>query len=166
MMDRDNTTRSGARAPGVERHVRSNGGVVLSHEPRLRARSIQAAGDTKDGCKLSDAIAAPQGKAPSDKPALEPYWGKPAVRHLREDDGNVGIIRSPVRAIVLPDRQPVAHKPYPDIPKVFGPGSAEDMERISSSQQATADFVGIAVHCAAGSPLCKRSEPLQDRRAA
>jgi hypothetical protein len=34
---------------------------------------------------------------------LEPYWGKPAVRNLREDDGNVGIIRSPVRAIVPPD---------------------------------------------------------------
>ena len=31
------------------------------------------------------------------------YWGKPAVRNLRGDDGNVGIIRSPVRAIVLPD---------------------------------------------------------------
>ena len=38
------------------------------------------------------------------KPALEPYWGKPAVRNLRGDDVNVGIIRSPVRAIVLPDR--------------------------------------------------------------
>jgi hypothetical protein len=46
---------------------------------------------------------ATQGKAPFDMPALEPYWGKPAVRNLREDDGNVGIIRSPVRAIVLPD---------------------------------------------------------------
>ena len=42
-------------------------------------------------------------KAPSEMPALEPYWGKPAVRNLREDNGNVGIIRSPVRAIVLPD---------------------------------------------------------------
>jgi hypothetical protein len=36
-------------------------------------------------------------------PALEPYRVKPAVRNLREDDGDVGIIRSPVRAIVLPD---------------------------------------------------------------
>jgi hypothetical protein len=43
------------------------------------------------------------GKALSDRPALEPYRGKPAVRNLRGDDGNVGIIRSPVRAIVLPD---------------------------------------------------------------
>jgi RHS repeat-associated protein len=38
---------------------------------------------------------------------LEPYWGKPAVRNLRGNDGNLGIIRSPVRAIVLPDRQRV-----------------------------------------------------------
>ena len=44
------------------------------------------------------------GKAPSDMPALEPYWGKPAVRHLRGDRGNVGIIRSPVRASILPDQ--------------------------------------------------------------
>jgi hypothetical protein len=29
--------------------------------------------------------------------------GKPTVRNLREDNGNVGIIRSPLRAIVLPD---------------------------------------------------------------
>jgi hypothetical protein len=45
------------------------------------------------------------GKAPSDKPALKPYWGKPAVRNFRGGDGNVGIIRSPVRAIVLPDNR-------------------------------------------------------------
>ena len=63
-------------------------------------------GDTKRR-KPSDAIEAPHGQAPSDKPALEPYWGKPAVRNLRGDDGNVGIIRSPVRAIVLPDQRPV-----------------------------------------------------------
>jgi transposase InsO family protein len=34
---------------------------------------------------------------------LKPYWGKPAVRNFREGDGNVGILRSPVRAIALPD---------------------------------------------------------------
>ena len=44
-----------------------------------------------------------RGQASPDRPALEPYWGKPAVRNLRGDDGNVGIIRSPVRAIALPD---------------------------------------------------------------
>jgi hypothetical protein len=36
---------------------------------------------------------------------LKPYWGKPAVRNFRGDDGNVGIIRSPVRAIVLLDHR-------------------------------------------------------------
>jgi hypothetical protein len=45
---------------------------------------------------------ADDGQAPPDRPALKPYWGKPAVRNFREDDGNVGIMRSPVRAIVLP----------------------------------------------------------------
>ena len=44
-------------------------------------------------------------KVPSDRLALKPYWGKPTVRNFREDDGDVGIIRSPVRAIVLPDRE-------------------------------------------------------------
>src|SRR5215831_1034323 len=47
------------------------------------------------------------GKASSDSPALKPYRGKPAVRNFRGDDGNVGIIRSPVRAIVLPDSRQV-----------------------------------------------------------
>src|SRR5437870_2567270 len=43
------------------------------------------------------------GKARPDRLALKPYRGKPAVRNFREGDGNVGIIRSPVRAIALPD---------------------------------------------------------------
>jgi hypothetical protein len=38
---------------------------------------------------------------------LKPYWGKPTVRNFRGDDGNVGIIRSPVRAIALPDNRHV-----------------------------------------------------------
>ena len=42
-------------------------------------------------------------KALSDRPAFQPDWGKPAVRNDREDDGNIGIIRSPISAIVLPD---------------------------------------------------------------
>jgi hypothetical protein len=42
-------------------------------------------------------------KALSDRPAFQPYWGKPTVRNDRGDGGNVGIIRSPLRATVLPD---------------------------------------------------------------
>src|ERR1700736_4325960 len=52
------------------------------------------------------------GKAASEIPALKPYRGKLAVRNFRGDDGNVGIIRSPLRAIVLPDsRRLVEVKP-------------------------------------------------------
>jgi hypothetical protein len=43
------------------------------------------------------------GKAPLEMPAFQPYWGKPAVRNDRGDRGNVGIIRSPNRATILPD---------------------------------------------------------------
>src|SRR5260370_35062461 len=58
----------------------------------------------------------PAGKAPSDSPALKPYRGKPAVRNFREGNGNVGIIRSPVRAIALPDMTLNAPtKPIPSI---------------------------------------------------
>ena len=32
------------------------------------------------------------------------YWGKPTVRNFRGGGGDVGIIRSPVRAIALPDK--------------------------------------------------------------
>jgi hypothetical protein len=72
---------------------------------RLRAKTMRAAGDAKAGCKPWRGAdrSAPPGKAPTERPALEPYRGKPAVRNLRGDDGNVGIIRSPISAIVLPD---------------------------------------------------------------
>ena len=43
------------------------------------------------------------GKARPDRLAFKPYRGKLAVRNFRGGDGNVGIIRSPVRAIALPD---------------------------------------------------------------
>jgi hypothetical protein len=59
--------------------------------------------DLATGMLGASLTAARSGKALSDMPALEPYRGKPALRNLRGEDGNVGIIRSPVRAIVLPD---------------------------------------------------------------
>ena len=43
------------------------------------------------------------GQVRPDRLALKPYWGKPNVRNFRGSDGNGGIIRSPVRAIALPD---------------------------------------------------------------
>ena len=60
-----------------------------------RRREANRDGTTRV-CRLREGAA--------DKPALKPYRGKLAVRNFRGDDGNVGIMRSPVRAIVLPDR--------------------------------------------------------------
>jgi hypothetical protein len=113
MMDRDSITRTGARAPGVERPVslawRCSTEQVTSDFGR---RTHAATESTKGGGKPSHVTGmlgasltnAGLGKALSDRPALEPYRGKPAVRNLRGDSGNVGIIRSPVRATVLLDR--------------------------------------------------------------
>ncbi len=41
-----------------------------------------------------------------------------------------------------------------DITTVFGAGSPEAIEAASNSSQATKDFVGIAIHCAAGDAVC------------
>lgn len=41
-----------------------------------------------------------------------------------------------------------------DIPTVFGPGSPQAQEVKTNPNQATSDFVGIAVHCAKGNALC------------
>src|ERR1700680_2603067 len=66
---------------------------------------------TKDGCKPgggtrmsgADLSAVTARKGASERPALQPSRGKPAVRNERGDRGNVGIIRSPLRASILPD---------------------------------------------------------------
>ena len=63
-MDRDTITRTGARAPGVERQDRSNGGVTAA--PRTSTQSEDhswSQGDTKDGCKPSGVMHATSGKA-------------------------------------------------------------------------------------------------------
>ena len=102
--------------PGQKNPDRSEGPWGRAAEP-LKRRCTSAhrppaqngdltvrAGSTKDEGKLSAARAALLGKALSDIPALKPYWGKPAVRNFREGNGNVGIMRSPLRAIALPDQ--------------------------------------------------------------
>src|SRR5437899_12618860 len=101
MMDRDSITRTGARAPGVERvgprarrcPTRASS---LTQSREYTVKAVGTKGDGKPGFF---------GKALSDIPALKPYRGKLAVRNFRGGDGNVGIIRSPVRAIALPDNR-------------------------------------------------------------
>jgi hypothetical protein len=41
-----------------------------------------------------------------------------------------------------------------DIPVVFGPNSPQAQEVASNPDQASADFIGVSVHCAKGSPTC------------
>ncbi len=41
-----------------------------------------------------------------------------------------------------------------DVPVVFGPNSPQAQEVTSNPNQASADFVGVAVHCAKGNALC------------
>jgi hypothetical protein len=89
--------------------------TAVRHRAQLpdadRIDAGRATGRTKGGGKPRDGKGMPgagltessRGKALPERPALKPYWGKPAVRNFRGDDGDVGIIRSPVRAIVLPD---------------------------------------------------------------
>src|ERR1700741_3963061 len=118
MTDRDTTTRTRARAPGV-------GGVfhrMAVHDRVLRPDSerttVATTKCTKGGCKLDGGRRMPGAgltrrsprKAPLGQPAFQPYWGKLAVRNDRGDRGNVGIIRSPVRASILPGvRQLLLH---------------------------------------------------------
>jgi hypothetical protein len=75
-----------ATSPGTERGTDEGSG---EHEGQWQ---------TVRGEKASN------GQTLSDLPALKPYRGKPAARNFREDNGNVGIIRSPLRAIALPDQ--------------------------------------------------------------
>jgi len=96
---------AGARAPGVKRQSAACTVVYQStafpdFEPGHNDGSEVHEGRMQTMRRVHHAV---DGKAPSDIPTLEPDRGKLAVRNLRGDDGNGGIIRSPIRAIVLPD---------------------------------------------------------------
>ena len=89
------------RAAEAARH----GGAQARGGPPAQYGDSDAASGEHEGRRPTDRRDghAPKGKALSDIPALKPYWGKPAIRNFREGDGNVGIIRSPLRAVALPD---------------------------------------------------------------
>src|SRR5215471_12608124 len=61
-------------------------------------------------------------------PAFQPYRGKPAVRNDREGRGNVGIIRSPIRASTLPD------------------GGGREATRVPTANRASAPNVAAPAH--------------------
>src|SRR4051795_11891385 len=91
MTDRDSRTRTRARAPGAEgdppsravhHHgrrpgsVRDNRSDAEVHEGRRQTGRQQVYA----GSRLKPLAS---GKAPPDRPAFQPYWGKPAVRNER-----------------------------------------------------------------------------------
>ena len=127
-MERDNITRFGARAPGVEQQrLLERRRFNAQRPPAQNGDQMYATGSVKDRGKPSDVQAASNGQAQSDIPALKPYWGKPAVRNFREGHGNVGIIRSPLRAIALPDQSSLSRwlfrDPYTRVSSAAADGS-------------------------------------------
>jgi hypothetical protein len=97
-MDRDRITRTGARAPGVERlSPLARRCSSAQRAPAQYGANDKASGEHEGRRQTGrrDRFA-PNGKAPSDIPAFKPYRGKPAVRNFRGGGGNVGIIRSPL----------------------------------------------------------------------
>jgi hypothetical protein len=49
-----------------------------------------------------------------------------------------------------------------NIVNVFGANSPEAEEAATTSSKATADFVGIAIHCAAGNSVCNTPNAKSD----
>src|ERR1700704_24421 len=67
-------------------------------------RRVEANWLTRHVCREQTSTRGEVRKEPSENPPFQRYGGKPAVRNDRGGRGNVGIIRSPVRASILPDR--------------------------------------------------------------
>jgi hypothetical protein len=111
MTARDSITRATARTPGAEDYPTSMAAHDWASLPTQCGITEVASTCAKDRYKPNISRCMPGaglsrsmcGKVLSYMPASQPYRGKPAVRNDREGRGNVGIIRSPVRASTLPD---------------------------------------------------------------
>jgi hypothetical protein len=111
MTVRDSITRTGARTPGAEDYPTSKAAHDRVLNPTQCGITEVITTCAKGGHKPNTSRCMPgaglsrlmRGKVLPYMPAFQPYRGKPAVRNDREGRGNVGIIRSPVRASILPD---------------------------------------------------------------
>ena len=111
MTVRDSITRARARTPGAEDYPTSKAAPVRALSPTQCGIPEVATTCAKGRHKPNNSRCMPgaglswlvSGKVLPYTPAFQPYRGKPAVRNDREGRGNVGIIRSPVRASTLPD---------------------------------------------------------------
>jgi len=138
---------------------RMHGGAPAHRVARLRTRYRrgQRGARRAEANRTTRAEFAVDGKAPSEIPAFQPDWRKSAVRNDRGDDGNGGIIRSPIRAIVLPDRTPgaeqqccshsgaQAHHVSPAQNGEFNGGSGEHEERMQTDHRRNLRSAGR--HC-------------------
>jgi hypothetical protein len=86
----------GRRRPGGKRSVQGFVPCFMRQNQGKISRSGKRSETSSSGFE--------PGKTPLGKPTFQPYWGKLAVRNDRRDRGNVGIIRSPIRASILPDQ--------------------------------------------------------------
>src|SRR5262249_48831141 len=95
MTDRDRTTRTRARAPGVGGVFHRTAVHYRVLRPDTERTTVATARCTKGGCKLDGGRRMPGAglirlsprKAPLETPAFQPYRGKPAVRNDRGDRG-------------------------------------------------------------------------------
>jgi putative hemolysin len=90
-------------------------------------------------------VAVSLGQALSEKPALKPYWGKPAVRNFREGNGNVGIIRSPLRAFALPDPQFHQRSGMADVARMCGAASGYQLYGAHEARAVRGNVRGLRV---------------------
>src|SRR5262250_1799966 len=101
MMDRDTKTRTGARAPGVRQQMPlARWGTSA---PRGRTQSRVLRGREVHEGRMQTARReelADDGKALPDRPALKPYWGKPAVRKRVQEKLVCSVGDRPTKVIV------------------------------------------------------------------
>jgi hypothetical protein len=95
----------GGGRPNLQGGARSNARPdtvreVSSATKRAKGRHKPNISQCMSGAGLSRSM---HGKVLPYMPAFQPYRGKPAVRNDRRGRGNVGIIRSPIRASTLSD---------------------------------------------------------------
>jgi hypothetical protein len=130
-MDGDRRTRIGARAPGVERQKPfARRCFSAPRSPAQNGDQTRAAGSTKDNGKPIDVRAASYGKALSDMPAFQPYWGKPAVRKRDQEKQVCSVGDRPTKAKVRSLVAWIAGRRETEFPKPIDKAIFQDGEQV------------------------------------
>ncbi len=138
-MVRDNITRTGAKAPGVKRQkwlewwcsteqmspTQIGGCRLLRRARRIEANLKDATG--MPGVGLTGATA---GKVLSDRPALEPYRGKPAVRKRVQERLECSVGDRPTEAKVRSLVAWIAKRRETEFPKPIDKAILKDGEQV------------------------------------